>query len=147
MARRTKGPWRRKQDNCWYLIKHSPDLGPATIVPQKVGFHDPELKAESVDSVLILDTWHPMNERESYAKKVHSGLKLGGHFVIVDYHPEAKAGPLKSMRLDPSDVVSQLTVAGFESKIVIESMPRHYMVVGIKPEGQARQTAGKMQEQ
>tara|TARA_R110002049_G_scaffold4601_5_gene32482 strand:+ start:671407 stop:672207 length:801 start_codon:yes stop_codon:yes gene_type:complete len=130
-----------------YLTEHSPDLGPATIVPQKVGFHDPELKAESVDGVLILDTWHHMNERESYAKKVHASLKRGGRFVIVDYQPDAEVGPPKSMRLDPSDVVLQLAAAGFDSNIIVESMPRHFMVVGIKREGQASKTDRETHEQ
>ncbi|MCD0458172.1 class I SAM-dependent methyltransferase [Roseiconus lacunae] len=39
-----------------YLAKHLPELGPAHIVTQKVDFHDPELKLESVHGVLALDT-------------------------------------------------------------------------------------------
>jgi len=115
-----------------YLTKRLNELGPAKIVTQKVSFHDPELKAESVDSVLILDTWHHMNERKSYTKKVYAGLKQGGRFVIVDYQCDAEIGPPKAMRLDPSDVVSQLESAGFEAEILTESMPRHYIVVGVK---------------
>ncbi|WP_436716945.1 class I SAM-dependent methyltransferase [Roseiconus lacunae] len=39
-----------------YLAKHLPELGPAHIVTQKVDFHDPELKRESVHGDLALDT-------------------------------------------------------------------------------------------
>lgn len=115
-----------------YLTKHASELGPATIVPQKVGFQDPDLKTESVDSILILDTWHHMTDRESYARKVFLGLKQGGRLVIVDYRPDAKSGPPSSMRLAASEVVSQLKSAGFDAEVVEVSMPRHYMVVGRK---------------
>jgi predicted methyltransferase len=115
-----------------YLAKHLLELGPANIVTQKVGFHDPELKPESVDGVLTLDTWHHMAEREAYARKVFDGLRKGGRFAIIDYSLDAEAGPPRSMRLEPSDVVSQLESAGFQAEIVTESMPRHYIVVGVK---------------
>lgn len=115
-----------------YLTRHSSELGPATIVPQKVGFHDPDLRTESVDAVLILDTWHHMTERESYARKVYAGLKPGGRIVIVDYRPDAESGPPKSMRLAASEVISQLKSVGFDAKVVEVSMPRHFLIVGRK---------------
>src|SRR2546423_604750 len=52
-----------------YLAKRSGDLGPARVVPRKVGPDDPELRTGSVDGVLTLDTWHHVKGREAYAKK------------------------------------------------------------------------------
>jgi predicted methyltransferase len=115
-----------------YLTTHSNELGPARITPQKVDFDDPELKMASVDSILTLDTWHHVNKREAYAKKVYEGLKLGGRFVVVDHEIEADIGPPKEMRLNPAQVAKQLESAGFRVEVVPESMPRHYMVVGHK---------------
>ncbi|WP_200836612.1 class I SAM-dependent methyltransferase [Roseiconus lacunae] len=66
-----------------YLANHLPELGPAHIVTQKVDFHDPELKPESVHGVLTLDTWHHMSEREAYARKVYDGLRKGERFAIT----------------------------------------------------------------
>jgi predicted methyltransferase len=115
-----------------YLTDRKDDLGPATIVPRKVGPDDPELQAASVDGVLTLDTWHHVNEREAYARKVYEGLKRGGRFVVVDYEIDAEVGPPEAMRLDPLQVVKQLNEAGFQAEIARESMPRHYMVIGHK---------------
>jgi len=115
-----------------YLAKRSADLGPARIVPRKVGPDAPELQAASVDGVLMLDTWHHVTGREAYAKKVHEGLKRGGRFVVVDYEVGAEVGPPKAMRLEPGQVTKQLEAAGFRVEVVRESMPRHYMVVGHK---------------
>lgn len=115
-----------------YLTKRKGELGPAKILPQKVGFDDPELKPASVDAVLTLDTWHHVMEREAYAKKVYDGLKRGGRFVVVEHKVLAEHGPTKEIRIDPKEVTKQLEVAGFRVEVVHESMPRHYMVVGYK---------------
>lgn len=115
-----------------YLVKRKDDLGPAKIVPRKVGFDDPELQSASVDAVLTLDTWHHVKGREAYAKKVYEGLKRGGRFVVVEYTVDAEVGPPKAMRLEPGQVTKQLEAAGFRVEVVRETMPRHYMVVGHK---------------
>eukprot|EP00456_Euglypha_rotunda_P083852 TRINITY_DN835_c0_g1_i4.p2 TRINITY_DN835_c0_g1~~TRINITY_DN835_c0_g1_i4.p2 ORF type:complete len:249 (+),score=51.45 TRINITY_DN835_c0_g1_i4:1246-1992(+) len=115
-----------------YLTKRKGELGPAKIVPQKVGFDDPELPSASVDRVLTQDTWHHIKGQDDYAMKVYNGLKRGGRFVIVEYEVDAEVGPPKAMRLDPKQVTKQLEAAGFRVEIVKESMLRHYLVVGHK---------------
>ncbi|WP_406700006.1 methyltransferase [Singulisphaera sp. Ch08] len=115
-----------------YLKKQSADLGPAVIVPRKVGPDDPELQAAGVDAVLTLDTWHHVKGREAYARKVYEGLKRGGRFVVVDYEVGAETGPPKEMRLAAGRIVEQLEAGGFRAAVVRESMSRHYMVVGHK---------------
>lgn len=115
-----------------YLRKRESELGPAKIVPQKVGFNDPELPSAEVDRVLTLDTWHHIKGQEAYARKVYDGLKRGGRFVVVDYEVDAETGPPMAMRLEPAKVKKQLEMAGFRAETVRESMPRHYMVVGHK---------------
>ena len=115
-----------------YLTKRTPELGPAKIIPQQVGFDDPELQPDSFDAILTLDTWHHIQSREAYAKKVYEGLKIGGRFVVVDFTVDAETGPPKSTRLAPEQVQKQLESAGFQVEIVPDSMPRHYMVVGKK---------------
>lgn len=115
-----------------YLTKREGELGPAKIVPQKVGFDDPELPPAGVDRVLTLDTWHHIKGQEAYARKVYDGLKRGGRFVVVEHEVEAEHGPPKAMRLAPQTVTKQLEAAGFRVEVVEESMPRHSMVVGHK---------------
>ena len=115
-----------------YLTKRESELGPAKIVPQKVGFNDPELPSAGVDRVLTLDTWHHIKGQEAYARKVYDGLKPGGRFVVVEHEVEAEHGPPKAMRIDPKEVTKQLEAAGFRVEVVDESMPRHSMVVGHK---------------
>ena len=79
-----------------YLTMRTAELGPATILPHKVSLDDPELAPASLDGVLTLDTWHHVDGREAYARKVFDGLKPGGRFVVaqgggrvVDSEPES----------------------------------------------------------
>lgn len=115
-----------------YLAGHSGGLGPARIVPQKVSAESPGLQDDSVDGVLILNTWHHMGGREAYAKKVYAGLRRRGRFVVVDSKIDAESGPPKEMRLEAGRVVKELEAGGFRAEIVHESMPQHYMIVGYK---------------
>lgn len=115
-----------------YLTKREGELGPAKIVPQKVGVDGPELPSAGVDRVLTLDTWHHIKEQEAYALKVYDGLKPKGRFVVVEHEVEAEHGPPKEMRIAPKEVTKQLEAAGFRVEVADESMPRHYMVVGHK---------------
>lgn len=116
----------------YYLQSNSSGLGPAKVISQKVGYSDPELKPAGVNAVLTLDTWHHVGGREEYAGKVHSALKSGGRFVVVDYTQDAESGPPMAMRLSPEQVAKELEAAGFHVEFMRESMPRHFMVVGHK---------------
>lgn len=115
-----------------YLAAHRDELSPAKIEPRQVSPDNPEFQTASLDGVLTLDSWHHIEGREAYAKKVYDGLKPGGKFLVVDHEPTAEVGPPKSMRLDASELSKQLEAAGFRVYIASESMPHHYMVVGQK---------------
>ncbi|SIO64921.1 Methyltransferase domain-containing protein [Singulisphaera sp. GP187] len=115
-----------------YLTNRSADLGPAKIVPQQVSGESPELPDDRVDGAITVNTWHHINERETYAKKVYSGLKRGGKFVVVDSEVDAESGPPKAMRLEAGRVMQDLEAGGFRVVIAHESMPQHYMIVGHK---------------
>jgi predicted methyltransferase len=115
-----------------YLSNRIEALRPATIKPQKVSPDDPRLPMESVDAILILDTWHHITGRTNYAKKVHSALKPRGRLVIVESEIDAEIGPPKEMRVAPEQVERELAAAGFRTQVVPESMPRHYLIVANK---------------
>lgn len=115
-----------------YLSERVPEMGPARVIPQETSPSDPELEANSIDAAMTLDTWHHMISRETYAKKVYDALKSGGAFAVVDYDIDADSGPPATMRVAPSQVVSELEAVGFRVEIMLESLPFHYIVVGHK---------------
>mgnify|MGYP006289135717 CR=1 FL=1 len=94
---------------------------------------DPKLEAGSVDRILMVNTWHHVQDRVAYAEKLFEALKPGGKFADVDYTMETDMGPPKKIRLKPKTVAAELEKAGFQAKVVEESLPKQYMVVATKP--------------
>lgn len=106
------------------------DAGLANVEARLVQPADPGLAPASVDRVLVVDTWHHLGDRPAYARRLRQALRPGGRLVIVDYPRDAPEGPPPAMRVDASEVVRELTGAGFSARVVAESLPRQYVVVG-----------------
>jgi predicted methyltransferase len=103
------------------------------VEPRKGEFADPGLGTAAVDRVLIVDTWHHIDGREAYAKKLGEGLKPGGLVVIVDFTMEAKKGPPPEHRIAAEKIVAELASAGLSAEVVSETLPDQYIVVAKKP--------------
>jgi len=93
---------------------------------------DPGLAADSVDRVLVVNTWHHLDGRVEYARKLHRALRPGGFVLVVDYTMETGRGPPPAARLTPDLVTDELTRAGFVAEVVEESLPDQYVVRGRK---------------
>jgi cyclopropane fatty-acyl-phospholipid synthase-like methyltransferase len=97
-----------------------------------VAYDDPQLDAESVDRLVTVNTWHHIQNRESYAEKLHDALKPGGAVAVVDYTVDSPHGPPKDHKLAPEKVVEELEAGGLSAQIVDEDLPRQYIVIGRK---------------
>ncbi len=106
------------------------EAGLANVEARLVSTSDPGLGAGSVDRALIVDVWHHMEGRVAYAKKLRQALTPTGRLVIVDYPPDAPEGPPPEMRLSAETVISELREAGFDARVVSETLPRQFVVVG-----------------
>jgi cyclopropane fatty-acyl-phospholipid synthase-like methyltransferase len=104
--------------------------GLTNVIPKQVAHDDPGLAPQSVDRVLIVNTWHHIADRERYAGKLAAALVKGGRVVIVDYTLDSPSGPPKQERIPPEKVAQELAAGGLEPEIVVESLPRQYIVVG-----------------
>lgn len=93
---------------------------------------DPGLAASSVDRVLVVNTWHHLEGRVEYARKLHQALRPGGFVLVVDYTMETGRGPPPAARLAPDLVAGELERAGFDAEVVTESLPDQYVVRGRK---------------
>lgn len=116
-----------------YLEERAANEGWSQVEIRQVPYHDPQLEAGEADRVLIVNTWHHIMERRSYAEAVYSGVRPGGSLVIVDFTLDAPVGPPPAMRLAPETVVAELEAAGFEASIAALQLERQYVVVGVRP--------------
>jgi SAM-dependent methyltransferase len=54
------------------------------VVTIKGDYDDPKLAINSLDAVIILDTYHEMDDHDKILIKVKSALKAGGRLVICE---------------------------------------------------------------
>ncbi len=116
------------------MVKHMAEriqkAGWSNVKARQVKTDDPQLANQSVDRVLVVNTWHHIADRVAYAKKIKAGLKVGGSVWIVDFTMEAKRGPNKKHRLSPAQVIKEFQEAGLKARIVPSSLPDQYIVEG-----------------
>jgi ubiquinone/menaquinone biosynthesis C-methylase UbiE len=104
-----------------------------TVRPKLALVDDPLLEANSVDRVLIVNTWHHVPDRPAYAARLARALRSGGEVWVVDYTLESKQGPPVEHRLPPAKVVEELNAGGLAAEAISgETLPRQYLVVGRK---------------
>jgi predicted methyltransferase len=120
------------------MVRHMTDRakreGLGNVQAKHIRVDDPGLAAGSVDRVLVVNTWHHLDSRVDYAKKLLVALEPGGKLVVVDFTLESPKGPPPSHRIAPEAVVKELVDAGFRAEVVkSETLPDQYVVVGSKP--------------
>lgn len=103
----------------------------------KIDYDDPKMKSASFDMAFTSNTYHHIENRVEYLKKVKAGLKPSGRVVILDFKKshdkKAHFGPPQSMRLAAETVGSELKQAGFDNISVNESdFADHYLVIATK---------------
>ncbi len=89
---------------------------------------DPKLAPGSVDRVLIVDTWHHIEDRVAYGKKLAAALKPGGAIFVVDFTLETDKGPPKKHRFPPAQVIDEMTQAGLKAAVVEVGLPDQYVI-------------------
>ncbi len=95
-----------------------------------VPFDNPLLEDNEVDRVLIANTYHHIENRSEYFKQVASGLKREGELIVIDFFKiKTPVGPPLRMRLSEKEVIDELTLAGFKSFAVNDSiLPYQYII-------------------
>jgi hypothetical protein len=103
------------------------------VFPRLVPLDDPQLEPGTVSRVLIVNTWHHIDERSRYAAKLAPALTAGGEIWIVDFTLESEHGPPARHRLSPEQVVRELQGGGLRAEVVTaEQLPRQYIVRAVR---------------
>ena len=122
-----------------YMKQRTRKGGLANVEARVVLPDDPGLAAGSVDHILIVNTWHHIDDRASYAGKLLRALRPAGTLLIVDFTLESDQGPPKEHRLSAEQVVKELEGGGFRAEVVRgETLPKQYLVLGTLDKGSSR---------
>ena len=97
---------------------------------RKIPFDAPSLSTQEVDMAFMVNTYHHIEERVSYFKKVKAGIKIGGELIIVDFFKsEVPVGPPVDHKISIDEVVAELKAAGFINfSIEVNLLPFQYII-------------------
>lgn len=115
-----------------YMEDRARREGLPNVEARQVPFDDPGLLPESVDRVLIVNTWHHLEDRARYAEKLARALRPGGAVFIVDFTQEAERGPPPAHRVTPEGVFAELQRAGLRAEVLAEELPDQFVVAGTR---------------
>ena len=82
-----------------------------------------------VDLVLMVDTYHHVEQREGYFRKLAQSLKPGGRVAIIDFNAKSAMGPPPSQRIASKRVVAEMAKAGYRLQREHRFLPNQYFLV------------------
>lgn len=104
--------------------------GLTNVLPVLALFDDPFLPRGRVDRVLIVDTYHHIDDRRAYFGRMRAALTPGGQVAIVDFHKKPlPVGPSPEHKLERSQVVDEMTQAGWRLAREITTLPYQYLLI------------------
>lgn len=86
---------------------------------------------EKVDLVLMVDTYHHIEDRHRYFAKLKDSLKPGGRVAIIDFTLDSDIGPAPRARVSPERVKGELTAAGYKLADEHSFLENQYFLVFI----------------
>jgi predicted methyltransferase len=102
----------------------------ATVVPVLASADDPRLPPGALDLVLIVDTYHHLDGRLGYLRRLATRLKPAGRVAIVDWKKDDLAlGPPPEHRLARDAVVAEMRAAGYALVGEPTMLPHQYFLL------------------
>jgi ubiquinone/menaquinone biosynthesis C-methylase UbiE len=91
---------------------------------------EPFLPRGRVDRVLIVDTYHHIDDRLAYFGRMRDALAPGGRIAVVDFHKRPlPVGPPPEHKLEREFVVNEMTQAGWRLADEKTSLPYQYFLI------------------
>lgn len=112
------------------LKKRIETQGLKNIELRKIPLDSPNLTKHEVDMVLIVNTYHHIENRSAYFSKVKQGTKEEGELVIIDFFKaEVPVGPPTDHKISIDVVISELKEAGYTSfDVNVDLLPYQYLI-------------------
>jgi cyclopropane fatty-acyl-phospholipid synthase-like methyltransferase len=111
-----------------YLGERARREGLKNLLPVQARPADAELP-EKVDRVLIVDTYHHIDNRIAYFKRLRDSLKPGGEVAIIDFTLDSPVGPPKNTRIPAKQIGDEMKRAGYAQVAQHGFLPYQYFLV------------------
>ena len=112
------------------LKKRIADNSLENIELRKIPYDSPNLDDKEVDMVLIVNTYHHIENRSDYFLKVRKGIKPDGELVVIDFFKkEIPVGPPVNHKVSLETVKRELEQAGYtQLDINTDLLPYQFIV-------------------
>ena len=111
-----------------YLGERAKRDGLKNLVAVQAKPDHPELP-DKVDRILLVDTYHHINDRIAYFKRLRGALKPGGQVAIIDFTADSPVGPPKGVRISARKVAEEMTLAGYAQVSEHAFLPYQFFLV------------------
>ncbi len=111
--------------------------GVADVVQPLLGtVRDPQLPAEGVDTILLVDVYHELEYPFEMTQAMVRALKPGGRLVLVEYRGEDPAVPIKPLhKMTVAQVRRELGSHALTYERTVATLPWQHIIVFRKPAG------------
>ena len=100
---------------------------------RKIPYDSPNLEDAEVDKVIIVNTYHHIENRVDYFAKVKQGIKPGGELVVIDFFKkEIPVGPPSNHKIDLETVKKELEEAGYTNLVVNKDLLEYQFIIRAK---------------
>jgi SAM-dependent methyltransferase len=100
--------------------------GLRNIVPVLAAYDDPHFPPARIDVLFIADTYHHLDDRVAYMRRLQSALAPNGRLAILEYKPGKLAvGPPPEHKLPPGVMEKELVDAGYVRIEQFDTHPYH----------------------
>ena len=100
---------------------------------RKIPFDSPALEEGEVDMVLIVNTYHHIEDRARYFSKVKKGTRPDGELVLIDFFKaETPVGPPVGHKISIDQMISELKEAGYSDFEVNVGLLEYQYIVRAK---------------
>jgi SAM-dependent methyltransferase len=91
---------------------------------------DPNLPANSVDLLFMVDVYHELEYPLETMLKVREALKPGGRVALIEYRAEDPKVMIKPVhKMTERQIVRELTAAGFRHQKTVRTLPLQHLVI------------------
>jgi ubiquinone/menaquinone biosynthesis C-methylase UbiE len=113
-----------------HIRERAEQAGWRNVTPVLASFDDPRLPDRSVDLVFIVDTFHHLDDRLTYLRRLRRALKPGGRVAIVDWFKRPlPEGPPPEHKLARDQVVQEMAAAGYQLDEEPAILPYQYFLI------------------
>lgn len=117
-----------------YMNQRAATEGTANVEVRLGAPDDPKLAAGEASVVLLVDTYHHIDDRIAYFGRLLDTVSAGGRLVVVDFKPgDIPVGPPEAHRIPQEQVVTELVEAGWVDAGSLELLPYQFVQIVRKP--------------